>query len=155
MNQLKIHPVNQTNWREVAALTVAPQQSHFIESNQQSLLEAAYDHSLMWRPLALFNGDIAVGFAMVGAYDAVKHSVWLDRFMLHYHFQGKVLGSSFLKLLTTFLFSEFPVSKILLSLHEENSNAAALYRQHGFQDSGRYDPENGERIYVLLRTDRY
>ncbi len=151
MLQLEILPVTENNWRAIASLKVADHQRDFIESNCQSLLEAAYDRSLAWRPLALYDDDTPVGFAMIGAWDPATHSVWLDRFMLGQRFQGAGRGGAFLERLITFLFAEYPATTILLSLHETNTAAAALYRRHGFRDSGRYDPENGEKIFLLSK----
>lgn len=43
MDNLYIEPVTEKNWRVARDLSVAKNQTDFIESNAQSLLEAAYD----------------------------------------------------------------------------------------------------------------
>ncbi|MBO1306742.1 GNAT family N-acetyltransferase [Enterococcus sp. 669A] len=141
---LTIQPVNQDNWRQVAQLSVQPEQRDFIESNAQSLLEAAYDRSLNWHPLALYDGDTMVGFAMIGAHR--DESMWLDRIMMDQHFQGQSYGKHFIPLLLDYMQTNFGVEKVYLSAHEENEKIFAYYERFGFIDSGKHDPANGERI---------
>ena len=43
---LLIKDVDESNWREIVALSVSKDQEAFIETHGQSLLEAAYDVSL-------------------------------------------------------------------------------------------------------------
>ena len=49
---VRIEEVSQSTWRTIAALKVSESQHTFIEDNTTSLLEAAYDTSLHWVPLA-------------------------------------------------------------------------------------------------------
>lgn len=147
-----IKDVNEENWREVAALQVAPGQGSLIETNAESLLEAAYDRSFAWRPLALYRGNDLVGFAMIGAQDKKAQTLWLDRLMIAQAFQHQGLGRIFLQKLIAYIREHYQVTGIYLSLHEENTPAAALYLSEGFQDLKRYDPANGEAMYYLPVT---
>lgn len=142
--KLAIQPVNEENWRQVVQLQVAPAQQDFIESNAQSLLEAAYDHSLHWHPLALFDEDTLVGFAMIGAQQ--EKSIWLDRIMIDQQFQGHGYGKQFIPLLLSHMQQTFAVERVYLSAHEENEKIFAYYEKLGFIDSRKHDPANGERI---------
>lgn len=141
---LQIKEVDETNWREIVALSVAENQKNFIESNAQSLLEAAYDVSLHWRPLALYHQTRIVGFAMIGAKQGKE--MWLDRLMIDEKFQGTGYGSLFVPLLLNFMKEHYGVNRIYLSVHDENEKIIPYYRRFGFIDSQQYDPENGERI---------
>ena len=84
---VRIEEVSQSTWRTIAALKVSESQRTFIEDNTTSLLEAAYDTSLHWVPLALYKEETIVGFAMVGAYNEQEQSIWLDRLMIDQHWQ--------------------------------------------------------------------
>ncbi|MGM0212565.1 GNAT family N-acetyltransferase [Enterococcus sp. AZ109] len=141
---LMIRAVDEDNWRQVVQLSVQPDQKNFIESNAQSLLEAAYDRSLDWHPLALHDGDTLVGFAMVGALR--DQSMWLDRIMIDQHLQGQSYGKHFIPLLLDYMQENFAVNKVYLSAHEENKKIFAYYQRFGFVDSKKHDPANGERI---------
>ena len=115
---LIIKDIDETNWRAVVALSVAKNQEDFIESNGQSLLEAAYDVSLNWRPLALYDENQLVGFSMIGA--KRDESMWLDRLMIDARFQGNGYGGLFIPLLIDYMKAHYLIKRIYLSVHEEN-----------------------------------
>lgn len=142
--KLTIQPVNEKNWRQVVQLQVEPAQQDFIESNAQSLLEAAYDRSLHWHPLALYDESILVGFAMIGALQEKR--MWLDRIMIAQQFQGHGYGKQFIPLLLNHMQQTYDVEQVYLSAHEENKKIFAYYEKLGFIDSQKHDPANGERI---------
>ncbi|MEG0373894.1 MAG: GNAT family N-acetyltransferase [Enterococcus sp.] len=144
---VSIKAVDESNWREVVALSVSPNQHSFIESNDQSLLEAAYDSSLQWHPLALYHERTIVGFAMIGAKKG--NEMWLDRFMIGAEFQGEGYGSLFLPILITHMKQQYQIARIYLSVHDENKKIIPYYQRFEFIDSQQYDPENGERILYL------
>lgn len=144
---LLLKEVDESNWRDVIALSVSENQLNFIETNAASLLEAAYDVSLGWRPLAMYDGQKLVGFSMIGAQK--EQSMWLDRLMIEASSQGKGYGSLFLPLLIDLMKEQYAVERIYLSVHDENEKIIPYYQRFGFVDSQRYDPENGERIMYL------
>ncbi|MGL9731176.1 GNAT family N-acetyltransferase [Enterococcus sp. DIV0756] len=142
--KIRFRKVDESNWREVVALSVSKKQKNFIESNAQSLLEAAYDVSFHWQPLALYDETCLVGFAMIGAKQGKE--MWLDRLMIDEKFQGTGYGSLFVPLLLNFMNEHYGVNRIYLSVHDENEKIIPYYRRFGFIDSQQYDPENGEHI---------
>lgn len=142
-----IKAVEESNWREVVALSVSEDQYEFIESNAQSLLEAAYDSTLEWHPLALYYKTKIVGFAMIGAKEGTE--MWLDRFMIGAEFQGQGYGSLFMPLLIDYMKQHYRITRIYLSVHDENEKIIPYYQRFGFIDSRQYDPANGERIMYL------
>lgn len=144
---LFIKDVDESNWREIAALSVSKDQEAFIETNGQSLLEAAYDVSLNWQPLALYDDRQLIGFSMIGAKQ--DKSMWLDRLMIDAKFQGKHYGTLFIPLLIDFMKEQYEIDRIYLSVHEENEKIIPYYQRFGFIDSQRHDPENGERVMYL------
>ena len=133
-------------------LQVSESQRAFIEDNTTSLLEAAYDTSLHWIPLALYKEETIVGFAMVGAYNQQEQSIWLDRLMIDQRWQKLGLGKKFMPLLLDYLFSHWTVEKIYLSAHRENEKIFSFYTVFGFSHTGKIDPENGELIMIYTKT---
>ncbi|WP_147804533.1 GNAT family N-acetyltransferase [Alkalicoccus halolimnae] len=149
MTDLSIRPVNAVNWRPITALTLKRNQQEFIESNAVSILESFYDTGNCWRCFGLYQRDHAVGFIMIGAENKAEKYIWLDRFMIDSHYQGKGLGGRFLSLITAYIDEHFNVGEIVLSVMKENKAAKSFYERCGFSPAGLIDPENGEEIFTL------
>lgn len=144
MTELTITPVTHANFRDVIAVQVAPGQEGYIEPNSQSLAEVHYDPELNWHPYALMRDATCVGFAMTGAYETRSDHIWLDRFMIGADFQHQGLGGQFLEQMVALIHRNWPGRTIYLSYHKENRFARRFYLDHGFTDTGRVDPSNGE-----------
>jgi len=144
---LHICEVTANNWRSVAALDVATEQQQFIESNAFSLAESLYEEN--GTSVGLYDGETLVGYAMYGWYSKKDDSVWLDRFMIDYHFQGNGYAKRFLHLLIQYLQQKFQCKKIYLSLHPENKLAMKLYESFGFHLTGDIDDE-GPVVGVVM-----
>ena len=147
MDNLYIEPVTEKNWRVARDLSVAKNQTDFIESNAQSLLEAAYDKEFEWHPYILLVGAAPVGFAMIGGHSEERRSIWLDRFMIAEEYQGQRLGPKFLEYLKDFIFETWDVDQINLSFEPGNHHARKMYEKHGFEDTGHVDEVFNEIIY--------
>ncbi|WP_029693905.1 N-acetyltransferase [Exiguobacterium sp. ZOR0005] len=145
---LTIQLIDDTNREAVIGLTVATEQSRFIETNAESLREMEVDVKYAWTCYALCLNERPVGFMMIGAENKVDRYVWLDRFMIDAHEQGQGLGSRFLQLALVWIQDRFDVDDIVLSLHPTNELAKRFYQRGGFVDSGRIDEWNGEEIWV-------
>lgn len=146
---LSLKKVTQDNWRAVANLSVKHQQHSFIEANSISLLESAFDLSFSWVPLALYDKDTLIGFAMVGAFDKQENSIWLDRFMIDQNFQGKGYGKKALPLIIDFIKHNWEVNQIILSAHEENQEIFSFYEAFGFKNTHQLDKQFHEIIMTL------
>lgn len=73
--------------------------------------------------------------------------IWLDRFLIDYHFQGKGLGKKMLQALINHLETLYHCDRIYLSLYEDNIVALSLYQQFGFEFNGELDT-NQEKVMV-------
>ncbi|WP_144550959.1 GNAT family N-acetyltransferase [Bacillus mycoides] len=144
---LHICEVTANNWRSVAALNITKEQQQFIESNAFSLAESLYEEN--GTSVGLYDEEILIGYAMYGWYSAKDNSVWLDRFMIDYHFQGNGYAKRFLHLLIQYLQQKFQCKKIYLSLHPENKLAMKLYESFGFRLTGDIDDE-GPVVGVVM-----
>ncbi|QIL46025.1 GNAT family N-acetyltransferase [Vagococcus coleopterorum] len=132
----------------MASLSVSKEQIHMIESNKDCLLEAAFDTHLEWQPLAIYAENIPIGFTMIGALDEKPGTIWLDRFMIDYRYQGKKYGKNSLALILNYISTEYPDKKILLSVHRSNNFAINLYKSFGFKLTEEIDPDNQEIIMI-------
>ena len=149
----QLKPLTKENWQKIANLQVAPDQRHLIEDNRDSLLEAVYATDLNWTPIGLYVDNHPVGFSMIGAQDVQNQSIWLDRFMIDQTHQGKGYGHALFKTVLNYLLQDYPVQRIYLSVHEENTKAFPFYESFGFVDLEKIDPENGEKIMVYERSN--
>lgn len=149
---MKLEKVTEENWREVINLEVKASQHSFIESNAQSLLEAAYDTSLRWYPFAVIHEKKIIGFTMIGNYNPEEKWIWLDRIMLGKEAQGKGLGTDLLNEIVTTITENWDVHEIVLSVTPDNDSAIGFYEKFGFEWLDKTDPENGEKL-MRLRMD--
>lgn len=147
---IELKKVDETNWREVIEIEVEESQKAFIESNSESLLEAAYDTHLNWHPFGVYQNDRCVGFIMVGAYNADEKFIWLDRIMLAKEHQGKGWGSKVLDRAVKLIVENWVVDEIVLSVSPDNEGAINFYKTYGFELLDRIDPANGELMMRLL-----
>ncbi|EHN58943.1 GNAT family N-acetyltransferase [Oenococcus kitaharae] len=147
--ELRIEPVTHDNFRAVMALTVSPSQCSYIEPNAKSLAEGQYDPQFDWHPFALTRDGTVVGFAMIGAFNASKKYIWLDRFMIDANQQHQGLGAQFLVLLKAFIPAHWPVQDIVLSYSADNLVARQLYLSQGFVLSPLHDGDDPMMVYHI------
>lgn len=98
-----LKPITKENWRQAIGLKVAPNQESFIEPNTLSLLEPNDERDYQWVPLGLYVDQQMVGFAMIGAHDFEKQTIWLDCFMIDANYQGKGYERQFFKIVLNYL----------------------------------------------------
>ncbi|MGG0668450.1 GNAT family N-acetyltransferase [Sporosarcina koreensis] len=143
----EIRKVTNLNKEEILSLHIADEQEGFIETTLQCLKEAKNDRRFV--PVGLYKGDIAVGFAMYGAFkqDQGEQRVWLDRYFIDERYQHRGLGKYFLQQLICYLQATFHCNRIYLSVFDDNEVAIQLYKKFGFVFNGEID-ENGEMVMV-------
>ncbi|WP_214742321.1 GNAT family N-acetyltransferase [Exiguobacterium sp. s48] len=154
VNEIRIQQIDAFNREAVIALTVDEKQSRFIETNAESLQEMTEDTKYDWQSFAFYEVERPVGFMMVGAENQTERYVWLDRFMIDQHEQGKGVGTKCLRIAVEFIQTQYDVDDIILSLHQENEAAKRFYAKNGFVDSGLIDESNGEAIWVYHTKTR-
>lgn len=150
---LILQEVNQSNWRDVAALKVSGNQVAFIESNLYSIAQSMFESN--WKSIALYDDEVLVGYAMFGSSTA-DQSVWLDRFMIDEKFQGKGYAKKFVEILIEELKKRYQCEHIYLSVVMENKVAISLYEKIGFRFTGEIDDTEVVVGYVMeLRLKDY
>ena len=146
---IEIREVTAENLKEVLSLHVSEAQKSYVESTKQCLKDAIECNC--YRPTGLYKDGSIVGFAMYGFFpiDGKNDQVWLDRYLIDEHFQGKGLGNIMLEALITHLIKIYNCNEIYLSLYEDNKRALHLYQKFGFQFNGELDI-NGEKVMVKV-----
>lgn len=137
-----IRAITDSNKKEALYLKTAQHQQGFVEPVSQCLAEAEKDTRYV--PLALYKNGKIIGFSMYGKFD---EQVWLDRYFIDEHYQGKGLGRYFFRELVEYLVRSYPNQPIYLSVFEQNKVAIQLYLKFGFSFTEEVD-ENGEKIMI-------
>ncbi len=160
---LRLEKINGKNVWDILSLKVADHQKGFVADNGASLIEACT--ALMENghafPFGIYDGDIPVGFLMVG-FDAEdswdnaprvakgNYSLW--RLMIDRRYQRRGYGKEAVRLAMDFI-NTFPcgvAEKCWLSYEPENEAARRLYRSFGFKETGEYDEDE---VIAVLQLD--
>jgi diamine N-acetyltransferase len=141
---ISLRSVDTGNYEAVIALQVRSDQSAWVGSNLYSLAEA-YVFSI-YEPLAIYDDDELVGFAMLCRHDegdgldyfasSQRPEYWISRFMIADKHQGRGFGRSSLKALLDRLAAAPDCHEVHLGVAHDNEAAIALYRSFGFEIAG-------------------
>jgi diamine N-acetyltransferase len=160
---IRLEKVNDNNFVDLMKLEVAESQKDYVASNTVSMAQAyAVNASGRFvQCFGIYDGDTAVGFAMIGHHseeyngmaEIYRHSYYLWRFMIDHRFQGKGFGRDALNLLLDYVLS-FPDGEEdtwSTSYDQENEAARHLYASFGFAPNGEKDSdyEDAEEVAVL------
>lgn len=149
---IKFIPVDESNYHEVKHLHIKVEQQGTVESVEECCKEAA--QFALWRPTAIADGDLLIGFAMYGLWiDEGEHGrVWLDRFFIDEGCQGKGYAKPVLKLLIKKIIKEYACDQLFLSVYETNETAIRIYESLGFRFNGEFDINN--ELVMMLEIKR-
>lgn len=147
---ISLRPITAANWRAAHKLTksLSPEQQTFVAPNTYSILEAMYEPDVLF-PLAIYDGETMVGFAMYG-FEGEPLRWWIVRFMIGAEYQGKGYGRAAMLALIELLKQQPNCDAIYLSFVPANETARKLYASLGFEDTG--EVEDDEIIYRLPVT---
>jgi diamine N-acetyltransferase len=158
---LHLEKINGNNVWDILKLTVSESQKNFVAANDISIIEAftAIIANGYAFPFGIYDGDIPVGFLMVGfdvddywtdAPEIAKGNYNLWRLMIDKAYQNRGLGKGAVQLALDFIKS-FPCGEAeycWLSYEPENEVARQLYRSFGFVETGEMD---GEELIATLK----
>lgn len=128
------------------ALTVRPDQSKFVASNDYSIRQAAEQSECV--PMLIRRDGEPVGFAMY-ALAPEDGEYWIYRLMIDQRFQQGGIGAAALDTLVRYMFAATGCPRILLGVVPGNEVARKLYVRAGFAEAGYVI--DGEDIYALER----
>lgn len=135
----ELRPVTVENLDAVLALKVDESQEGFVSTTAESLAQA-YVYSETAFPFAVYDGRDAVGFIMMGYYEA-KGYYTLWKLLIDRKYQHRGYGRKALELGIAFLKEKFHVTEIYTGVLPENHTAKKLYLSVGFKETGLF--ENG------------
>lgn len=142
---INLQPLTPENFQAVIDLSVAPDQREFVAANVLSIAQSKVWDAYV--PLAICDGDEAVGFALYGRQSSTDW-LYIARFMIDHRHQGKGYGRRGLAALIERMRTEHAGEEIRLSIVPANVGAKRLYESAGFSDTGEVD-EDGEMIFRL------
>ena len=144
--QITLREITQTTLRAILALSVAPEQAHFVASNAVSIAEAHFAPDTAWFR-AIYADDIPVGFVML-ADDPIKQGYFLWRFMIDARFQGRGFGKQALQLVFDYVRTRPGATTLLTSCVPGKGSPCLFYEKMGFVYTGEED--SGERVMRRL-----
>ena len=122
--------IDYDNFLEIIELHVYENQRDFLTSNAVSIAQSKVQPECI--PLAIYNDEKAVGFAMYGI-DRRDGQYWIYRFMIDRRYQSKGFGKVALQLLINQIKKDKTHNKILLGVHKESIVAIKLYHSLRFE----------------------
>ena len=158
---LRLEKINGKNVWDILKLSVNDSQREFVASNEISIIEAytaITAHGYAY-PFGIYDGDIPVGFLMIGfdkddywedAPDVATGNYNLWRLMIDKNYQHKGYGRQAVKLALDFI-KTCPCGTAeycWLSYEPDNQIAKELYASFGFVETGEQD---GEELIAVLK----
>jgi diamine N-acetyltransferase len=144
--EVRLVPVNEDNWRDVAAVKPHPEQASFVAPTTYYLCLAHY--GTQWNPLAIVRDGSVVGHLM-WAVDKEDASTWLGGVVIATAAQNQGVGRA---AVLSFIerFSSSSRVNLALSYVPDNIVARHLYSDLGFIETGELAKDE---IVARLRTD--
>jgi Acetyltransferases, including N-acetylases of ribosomal proteins len=131
---IELREVNTDNFEEVVALHKKPEQKDFVRGNLYAIAECKARPWLM--PLAIYDDGKAVGFVQYEVRTAPDRHVFLKRYMIDQHCQGRGLGKRGLEVFLEFVKKNLGDIPVELMHYPNNTVAGALYDGMGFVPTG-------------------
>lgn len=143
--EVQLVPVDDANWRDVAAVSPYPTQERFVAPTTYYLCLAHYGAE--WNPLAIVRDGSVVGHLM-WAVDDEDGSTWLGGVVIDSAAQNQGIGRA---AVLSFIdrFSSDGKMNLALSYAPDNSVARRLYADLGFIETGEMAEDE---IVARLRT---
>lgn len=129
MTVLRLVDLTKHNWEQVAALSVAPGQEHFVATNLKTIAETQFEPSAVRK--VIMKGDTPIGLAVYAA-DPDDNELWLWRFMIAGSEQGKGYGRAVLEMLIKEWRAIPGCKRVFVGYKPENTVAERLYASVGF-----------------------
>lgn len=145
---VNLKEITPNNFEEVINLKVAEYQKNFVSTVAYSLAQAWVYKSAY--PFAIYADEKAVGFIMLGYYEARKqYTLW--KFLIDECYQSKGYGRKALQLAIDYLVDTFDVTEIFTGVSLGNKIAKHLYNSVGFEATGVIEDNMEEMKYTRVK----
>ena len=153
---VRMIPVTEGNWMEIASLAVKEHQKSFV-APAIGILARGYVYRGCNAKFYAFEEDGAiVGTALVREFTDEPLGYDLQQFLIDQQYQNKGYGSQALQCILDELRKEGRYDHVELCVKKADTEAIRLYEKHGFIDSGYIDedlPDSLNMICYLTKKD--
>ena len=136
---VRLAPVDEKNWREVASLSVKDGQKGFVAPAVGILARGYVYRGCGGRVYAVENDGVIVGAALVREFTEEPSGYDLQQFMIDGRYQGRGYGTAALRLILEELRRENRYDHVELCVRKDAFSAIHVYEKLGFSDSGYID----------------
>lgn len=149
MKTITLKPIAESNFLDAFRLELGEGQDKFVSHPIRSLAQA-YVYYHQCTPFGIYAGETMVGYVMViYDYDTDEYNLW--HLMIDKHHQGQGYGKQAVMACLDYIRTKpfGPGNTVLLTCHEENGAAIAIYRRLGFRETGNRDEDEIEMKLTL------
>ena len=149
MKNITLRKIDESNYIDAFRLELAQGQEVFVSHPIRSLAQA-YIYYHQCTPFGIFSGDTMVGYVMViYDFDTGEYNLW--HLMIDKRQQRQSYGKQAVLACLDYICQKpfGPGNTVLLTCHEQNSAALALYKSLGFQETGIRDDAEVEMKLIL------
>ncbi len=147
---LKLTEINEDNFFEARALSVADGQRGYLDSALGILARGYIYRAERARVFGIASDGALVGLALVKDLDEEPACYDLQQFMIDRRYQGKGYGSEALRLILAELAAERKYGCVEVCVKKDDAAALRVYEKAGFADSGYVDEDAPDSLNLTL-----
>jgi len=154
---IKLIPVTEDNWLDVASLAVKEHQRSYVAPAIGILARGYVYRNCNAKVYAFEENGVIVGTTLIREFTDEPLGYDLQQFMVDRQYQNKGYGSQALQLILDELRKEGRYDHVELCVKKADAEAIHLYEKYGFIDSGYVDedlPDSLNMICYLSEKDR-
>lgn len=148
---LRLVPVTEDNWMDVASLSVKEHQQDYVAPAIGILARGYVYRNCNVKVYAFEENGTVVGTALVREFTDEPLGYDLQQFMIDKQYQNRGYGSRALQLILEELRKEGRYDHVELCVKKADAEAIRLYGKHGFTDSGYVDAELPDSLNMICR----
>lgn len=150
---ITLQQINESNFLQVCALRLSPEQRGFFASPAGILAHAYACRGQLAVAYAICNDGAVVGVVMVHDMDAEPACYHLAQLMIDQSQQCRGYAHRALQLLLAQLQAEEKYPQVELCVKRKDTAAISLYQSLGFHDTGYTDPSTPDSLILALPLD--
>ena len=146
---IRLIPVTEDNWMEVASLSVKEEQKGYVAPAIGILARGYVYRDCNAKVYAFDHDGTIVGTALVREFTDEPLGYDLQQFMVDEKYQRRGYGSRALQLVLDELRAENHYDHVELCVKRADAEAIRLYEKHGFTDSGYMDENLPDSLNMI------